>query len=421
MKRNTVIICFLLLALFISGCAAQRTAPASDSSGTDVTPRITTASTDDESDTVTTEPTVLETTVLITTTEVAQVQGSDSAENTAFTALAGSCDGSILAVLYNEPFSNGAPMPTVIWNEGEYDRLVIYPRYVGSVVCASRISYDESGAVSQIEEPTYSTVCAEGDSIGAALDRPEGAAAWIVTVQAPNGAVAGYTLNYNGRYGTLAYEYLTDCAASELYSELPSPETLGEYSDVLGADVMDAFLRAAAREQMNPWEAMRTFCAPYVDLGDSAAYTIYQGEMDGDTYDLQAVRLREGYDPGEGDLAARAAAQAELYAEIGNEKGILGVDAAAGENLYVDLTGLTVWNPTRTATAVSVTVNGADAGTYQLSAEDFCTLVKLDFDHLPADVPVTVQVRVVETRLGDPARAILEIWPGVGGNISGAR
>ena len=44
----------------------------------------------------------------------------------------------VLAAVYNEPFDQGIPAPTVNWNAGAEDRLVIYPRYPGSTVSARR-------------------------------------------------------------------------------------------------------------------------------------------------------------------------------------------------------------------------------------------------------------------------------------------
>ena len=157
-----------------------------------------------------------------------------------------------------------------------------------------------------------------------------------------------------------------------------------------------------------------------LDFGDSAAYTVCQGEMDGDSYRLQAARLREGYDPGAGSIAERTAAQAARYAEIGNAGGILAEGHTEGETLYFDLNGLTIFNPTLLAREVTITVNGIETGTYDLTEGDFITLLDVCAGELPADVPIQVEIKVTDSR-GDPNAAILEAWPGVGGNISGAR
>ena len=425
--RLRILVILLALALLTAGCAAQNNQEPSTSApatGSDVTELQTTEL--PETSTGTDPAGTAEATVSAEPeTEPEPVTATEEnpglPENEAFTSLIGSCDSSILGMICNDPFPDGEPAPTVIWNEGEYDRLCVCPRYVGSVVSARRILRDESGGIVGVEDPAYTTVCENGTVIGAALERPEGGACWVVTVIAPNGAEDGYELEYNGRYGTLRYEFLTDPAASELYDELPQPEALGDLNDILGADVMQAFLRQAARMELNPWKAMRDYCAPFGDYGDAAAYTVSAGEMEGDTFYLEAVRLREGYDPGNGTPAERAAAQAELYAQIGNERGILGPDREGGEALYVDLKGITVYNPTLSARKVTVSVNGEVHSAWELEEKDFCTLIPLDVGDLPADVPVTVQIQVVETRGGDPADAILEVWTSLGGNISAAR
>lgn len=113
--------------------------------------------------------------------------------------------------LHNKPsYSEGDPIPTVIWNEGEYDKLVIVPRYVGSRVCAYRAWYDDEGYLNTDETPVYETVAEDGCEIGASLERPEGGAAWYVSIELPNGRSAGMTLHYNGRYGTPLYEFLQE-------------------------------------------------------------------------------------------------------------------------------------------------------------------------------------------------------------------
>lgn len=425
MKRQVILTGILILTLILSACAGQRMpseAPESE------TPNRNTISADSTLPGEQTEAVMTDAPVTAFSHQQNVTSSAESdpipgtlTENTAFAHLAGPCDGSVLAVLCNAPFADGDPAPSIVWNQGEYDQLVVCPRYVGSTVSAYRVSYDAEGKPELENAPAYTAVCAEGDSIGAALDRPEGGPCWIVSVQAPNGAETACELVYNGRYGTPAYEYLTDPSASELYRQLPEPEALGALEGVLGRDVLWSFLRASARAAIDPWQAMKRFCAPYADMGDSAAYTRSCCEMEGDTCRLEAVLLRENYDPGEGSLAERAAAQTALYEQIGSAGGILKPDAEEGEALYVDLKGLMVYNPTLLARTVSVTVNGADAGTFQLTEGDFCTLLDLDFTKLPADRPVEILVRVTQAKGDDPSRAVLELWTNLSGNISGAR
>ena len=427
-----ILICLLALLLLTAGCTPKTgptahtgltTAPdtaepmLTDARDTDEDIGLTTAATEP----VTTEPAATE----AAETEPATTEPAVSlVENTAFTGVAGSgCDPSILAVLYNAPFVDGDPIPTEVWREGEYDQLVIYPRWIGSEVTAWQIIrwQDEDGEFERVEGPVYTSVCVEGDCFGAALDRPEGGAAWAISVTAPDGSACNYELFYNGRYGTYAYEYLADNSVSDPLDSLNmDPQIAFELINHVGEDAFFALLRASERTGKDPWAVLDRYCSPLAEYGDAASYTVCQGEMDGDTYCLEAARLHEYYDPGEGSLAERVAAQAALYAEIGNEKGILGPGQESGEALYFDLNGLTVYNPTLLAQEVTITVNGIETGTYDLTEGDFITLLDVCCGELPADEPIRVELRVTESR-GDPNAAILEVWPGVGGNISGAR
>ena len=428
-----IFVCLLILALLASGCTAQTRPSGESESGSPtlppsapvVTGRADTdedlPSTNTPTEASATEPRMTEP----TETEPAETEPPVSmVENTAFTGIAGSdCDASILGVLCNAPFVNGEPVQTEVWCEGEYDQLVICPRWVGSEVAAWQIVrwQDEEGENERLEGPVYTAVCEEGTCIGAALDRPEGGAAWAVSVTAPDGSNANYELYYNGRYGTLACEYLTDNAAGlNGEAERMDPTLVDEMTGQVGDDVFYSLLRAAARIRKDPWAVLERYCSPLCDFGDSAAYTVCQGEMEGDTYYLEAARLRENYDDASGSIAERTAHQAALYDEIGNEGGILGIDPTASEALYFDLNGLTVYNPTLLAQEVTITVNGIETGTYELTEGDFITLLDVCCGELPTDEPIRIELRVTESR-GDPAAAILEVWPGVGGNISGAR
>lgn len=113
-----------------------------------------------------------------------------------------------LAVLINEPFKEELT-PTVTWNEGEYDRLYIIPRYVGSRVEVYEMLWDEDGNMTYAAEPTYSTVAEDGCIIYASLLRPEGMPRWYVEIVAPNGRIGGLELTYNGNTGTPAKEYVS--------------------------------------------------------------------------------------------------------------------------------------------------------------------------------------------------------------------
>ena len=437
MKRR-VLACLLILALLSAGCAAQNT-PSRETGTAAVTNAPSEALTTETADTeenivltteapepLTTEPVVTESTEPeppVTEPPVTE-PGTELAENPAFTAIAGpNRDPAILAVLYNATFVNGDPNPTEIWNEGEYDQLVICPRWIGSEVMAWQIIrvQDEEGEFEYLEGPIYSTVCEEGTRVGAALDRPEGGAAWALSVTAPDGSAANKELFYNGRYGTYACEYLIDnSTVLEEGSLSIEPEVAEVLIDYVGEDAFCALLREAARQGKDPWAVMYRYCTNLSGcFGDSMAYTICQGDMDGDAYYLQAALMHENYDPDEGSVDERAAYQAALYAEIGNDMGIHGPSSDSDEPLWFELDGLTVYNPTLLAQEVTITVNGIEIGTFDLTEGDFITFLDLCVGELSAEGAIQVEVRVTESR-GDPAAAIIEVWPGVSGNISGA-
>jgi hypothetical protein len=428
--NRRILICILLAALTVTGCTAAdtpSTTPPTAAPTTAITaPPETVPPETAPSETPTPEPPATEPAEPEPTQTAAPVTEPSAglAENPAFTAIAGpDCDDAILAVICSAPFAEDGPAPTETWNEGAYDQLRICPRWIGSEVSAWEIRrwQDEEGENERLEGPVYSYVCGENTCIAAALDRPEGAPAWAILVTAPDGATGSLVLAYNGRYGTLSREYLTADAAAFCEERLDAEaEYLCILETVVEEQALSALLRAAERMEKEPWVALRRFCSPLCDFGDAAAYTIFRGEMEGDTYYLETARMREGYDPCEGSIADRVAGQAQRYAEIGNAEGILGVDREAGEDLYFDLNGLTVYNPTLLAREVAVKVNGIEIGTYELTEGDFVTLLEICCGELPGDVPVQVEVRVTGSR-GDPEAAILEVWPSVGGNVSGSR
>lgn len=433
--KKTILVCLLILALLLGGCATEGGVV----SGTEEKPTVPTlaspavpegSDTDEElpaSSTEAAEPASTE--PLRTEPEHWDPEDGELSayfdENPAFTAIAGpNCDPSILAVLYNDPFADGEPKPTVVWNEGEFDRLVICPRWIGSMIDVWQIerSLEDGEETERLEGPVYTAVCESGDSYGAALERPDAAAKWAVSVTVPEFGNAYLELNYNGRYGTPAYEYLTDnSAAINAAAQTMDPAYAEIAANELGEDFFYAFLRAAFRSGKDLWAAIEQYCSPIGDYGDGAAYTQCECEMEGDTCRMDAAQLREGYDPGsDGSVADRAEAQAQRYAEIGNAEGILGIDPERNEALYFDLKGITVYNPTLLAQEVQITVNGEDAGTFSLTEGDFVTLLDLGLEKLPADTAIRVEARVTRSR-GPAEAAILELWPGLGGNISGSR
>ena len=364
-------------------------------------------------------------------------------------------DTSVLAAIYNAPFPDGSPTPTVVWNEAEQNRLVIYPRYAGSTVSARRIIRDADGNGAIEETPVYTTVCGEGDCIGAALERPE-VPCWVITVQTPDGAEGSWVLTRNSQYGTPTYEYLTcggDTGASsdpfsgsEFYGSIAEQQLrhtgydsrvgneyvyhLLPYNNsnpfvLLGESMLSAIVRAlepfgkdASSWMWNNW---------FADEG--TVYMQMETEMEGDTCRMKAAVFFELYmdemyaedlNPRDRTMEETVAWQAERFSE---ERiiGAAGHLAEEGEEVYFNLQGLLVFNPTLSAKTVSITVNGADAGRYTLTEGDFYTWIPFDGPNLPGDKPVAVEVRVVDTYFGAPDRAILDLWPEMRSIFRGGR
>lgn len=116
-------------------------------------------------------------------------------------------DDSSIAMVLNEPFEKELT-PTVVWNEGEYDRLYIIPKYVGTRVDVYEIFWDEDGEQSHSEDPVYSTEVTDGCIIYAALERPEGMPRWYIEVVATENDYGGMELTYDGKDGTAPVEYI---------------------------------------------------------------------------------------------------------------------------------------------------------------------------------------------------------------------
>lgn len=384
----------------------------------------------------------------------------DAPAEEAFSWTACDFDDNILAVIYNGPLPAGSLHPTVIWNEGDEDSLVIYPRSAGSTVSASRILRDGDGNLAVEDAPVYSTLCGAGDSVGASLARPKEGPAWVVSIQAPDGREASWVLARNSRYGTPCCEYLTageriessfgdhpeeQCLVAEHIlkqvgygadsehendaGNLPDKESSPYYS--LGNALVRSIRRASEGSEAHPESVIINDCFE----GDAAAGMARECRMEGDTCCLDTAVLHEYYMnelyeesfvEGQGrpelSLAERVAGQAEHFAE---ERILSYVpshnQAAEGEVLHFDLYGILVYNPTLSAKTVSVTVNGLDAGRFALTEGDFFTWIPLEFPDQPADKPVRVEARVTETWFGTPEGAILDLWPSLGSNLSGAR
>ena len=362
----------------------------------------------------------------------------------------GSFDDSILAAIYNGPFSGDSPTPTVVWNEGEQDRLLIYPRYAGSVVSARRIVYvtgEYEQEYAMIEEsPVFSTVCGEEDCIGAALERPEDAPCWVITVQAPNGAEGSWILSKNNSYGTPVYEYLTDESAAnrETYVEATyetaknilrelgyvTPSFQHEYDEsnpyvLLGNSLTRSAASLPEQSGLKPLVLLNNELVG----GDSAVWLDWENQMIGDTCVLEAAIMHEYYvnemyetfgSDYQKTLEGKVAWQAERCAEE-RLLSYTGRVAAEGEELHFDLSGLLVYNHTLAAKTVSISVNGEEVGEFALTEGDFFTVIPLDCMGLPGDKPVRVELRVLETRFGTPEQALLWLLPFLGSPLSGGR
>ena len=180
-----------------------------------------------------------------------------------------------------------------------------------------------------------------------------------------------------------------------------------------------SFCRAAARAGLDPWQASHQYFSELTEcVGDSAAFTVSRCEMEGDSCSVQAARFHEnGYQSSHPSLAEDVAAQYELFSQ-----GDAGIQLRQGEDeLYFDLHGITVYNRTLLARTVEITVNGVLQGSFELSREDFITLIPLEITKLPGDRPVEIRIRITNVEAQVPDLAILDAWPGLGGSISGSR
>ncbi len=132
-------------------------------------------------------------------------------------------DDSIMAAIVNEPFTSERT-PTVTWQEGEYDRLYIIPRYVGTRVDVYEILWDEDGQKRYSDEPVYSATADDGCIIYSALERPEGMPRWYIEVVATENEFGGMELQYDGRDGTAPIEYIYGSSYIYYTSDNPEPE-----------------------------------------------------------------------------------------------------------------------------------------------------------------------------------------------------
>ena len=377
-----------------------------------------------------------------------------------FTGPLASASDDIFAAVYNEPFALGVPAPTINWNAGGEDRLVIYPRWADSVLSARRIVYDAEGRASIGETPAYSTLCGPGDCVAASLERPAERPCWMLTLRTPDGREADWVLTHS-QAGAPSLEYLTDGAFTEEEDAALSDgsELLGEVAlRMLGGVGYDTESGRGYIYHILPYDGDN----PYIRLGlnrlraltralepfgmngesfvwnewyadESTVWTIAESGMTGDTCVLEAGVVheyymselsRESFVEGRGSpklsVAEKIAGQARLF-ERDRLLGYGGQTAAEGETLRFRLHGLLVYNPTLAAKTVSVTVNGQAAGDFALTEGHFCTWLPLDFPNEPGDRPMRVELRVTETFLGAPEQAVLDLWPDMSSIFRGGR
>ena len=356
----------------------------------------------------------------------------------------------MLAAIYNEPWDQGLPAPTVNWNAGGEDRLVIYPRYADSVISARRIVYDAEDGPSVEETPVYSTRCGPGDCIAASLERPAGRPCWLITVQTPENVEASWVLARNGSQGTPQWELPGWSAPNADPMDWEACVAAGGLLlQDLGCDSLPYPLSndpAELRDHPNfaigcalhrcggeaPYDLLDWMYGQWLNA-ESAAWPVKSLRRDGDTWvmetgvvhehymiELDAENFVDGQGSPELSVEERIAGQARLF-ERDRLLGYGGDTAAQGEKLHFDLHGLLVYNPTLGAKTVSIAVNGQDAGSFALTEGDFFTWIPLDFPNQPGDAPLRVELRVTETRFGAPEQAILSLWPDLGSNLRGGR
>lgn len=364
-----------------------------------------------------------------------------SIASSAFSWSACAFEESVLAVICNEADAEGDFTPTVIWNEGTQDRLLICPRYEGSTVSASRITYSEETGYA-LEAPAYSTVCGPDACIGAAFERPEQNPAWLITVSTPDGKEGSWILGRN-EYGTPGWEFVTaenstyqptgSIYASERAagataikllkaSGYSSVDLIRYYDD---GDNIDSLLRSVGKsilpsvarvtDHFGPdpfdWLFDELDFSPDPDT-DEPTWMICEQQLRNGVWALDTARVHAMYldEAWNKDLAEKVAIQAERFAEK-RMLGYAGQMAETGEDLHFDLHGLLVYNSTLSAKTVSITVNGEDAGEFSLTEGDFFTWIPLEYADLLGDRPVHVELRVVDTYFGTAEQSVLGLIP----------
>ena len=433
MKRLKICSVLLVLALLLTACAGRNNQdPASDRSHTGnagdtlpapVAPGGNSETGPSPAGNSDTEPSAKSDTGdgndADTDSDVPDVSAPEFTVSASFSALFPTCPDSVTAVLANTPFPNGKPDASLQWNDGAYDQLVLVPRFVGSTVNAYRLNYTEADGLQLENDPVYSAEATDGTAIFASLDRPEGFPAWYVEIVTPDGKRSGMTLEFNGRTGTPAYEYICMEPAEE--DELVKAVTDAHIVPLTAAD-LNAFVLAARKCGMEPWEAAERCFTQLTDIGDGAAFTLSYGhEMAGNVYSFRMARMHQFYLIEAYGIDELVTGQYSIYEQMGNELGILG-PSFTGElpDLTWRLSGLTVFNKLLAAKEIRVSVNGEDIGTYTLPQDQFCTLIPLDLPEQLADTPISVDVTIVSAWYGEPDGAWIDVYGGISSNISGA-
>ena len=213
----------------------------------------------------------------------------------------------------------------------------------------------------------------------------------------------------------IARSYPTQNADFEKYGDAALKVAL------LGEENAFAYEKAVAALGLSASEAARQYCTALTELGDGAGWTeVERVKGDDGVYYLAVARLRTFcYDDTMQTLAGKVGSQYGRFRD--GDRRVLGPGPGPGqsredEELIYDLTGLTAFHPALTGASLHVTVNGIDCGAFALADGEGCTLIPLDLPEFVADGPVRVVMRLADA----PPETEIEVYPGLGSNVSRA-
>ena len=331
----------------------------------------------------------------------------------------------VLAVLYNEPWKFGIPGEAEVWNEGEADRLYLNLPRAGITVSAYRVS-ETDGVLTVADQPTYSTT-AQWDCcvVSASLERPEGGPVWYVEARDKAGRSGGILLNYNGNTGTPPIEFVED-GRMELSLEPALPALARRMMERFGEETYRHFWRTMQWKEICNWDDAGEFFSEIVEDGTEQTYVRTDGgEFQDGACTLQVARLHRSVQSETEGLSLEEAVQKQYDLFHSDEHPIPTKDES--EELTYSLTGISVFNKYLAAKEVEVLVNGESQGVLMLrnpiagqTGDGFCTPLYVRLEDVPANKPITLEVRVKDTYFGRPEDAVIEVHAGVSSNLSGA-